>query len=120
MDTSIDTTTPNGILVFNILASVAQFEKDIDAQRIREGVKYAQEHGTKSGKPIGRERTPITDYQVQTTFNANNNNFSATARALTNDTGVEVSAGFVASRIKRMAVKESLQKSGVKIAVFDT
>ena len=56
MDTSIDTTTPNGILVFNILASVAQFEKDIDAQRIREGVKYAQEHGTKSGKPIaGKE-----------------------------------------------------------------
>jgi hypothetical protein len=39
---------------------------------------------------------------------------------LTNNTGVEVSAGFVASRIKRMAVKESLQKSGVKIAVFDT
>jgi DNA invertase Pin-like site-specific DNA recombinase len=120
MDTSIDTTTPNGILVFNILASVAQFEKDIDAQRIREGVKYAQEHGTKSGKPIGRERTPIADYQVQTTFDANNNNFSATARALTNNTGVEVSAGFVASRIKRMAAKEALQNSGIKITVSDT
>ena len=49
-----------------------------------------------------------------------NNNFSATARALTNDTGVEVSAGFVASRIKRMAAKEALQKSGVKIAVSAT
>ena len=118
MDTSIDSTTPNGIIVFNILASVAQFEKDIDAQK--EGVKYAQEHGTKSGKPIGRERTPITDYQVQTTFNTNNNNFSATARALTNNTGVEVSAGFVASRIKRMADKEALQTSGVKIGVPDT
>jgi hypothetical protein len=44
---------------------------------------------------------------VQTTFDANSNNFSATARALTNDTGIEVSAGFVASRIKRMAAKES-------------
>ena len=62
---------------------------------------------------------PITDYQVQTTFNANNNNFSATAWALTNNTGVEVSAGFVASRIKRIAAKEALQKSGVKIAVSD-
>jgi len=112
MDTSIDTTMPNGILVFNILASVAQFEKDIDAQRIREGVKYAQEHGTKSGKPIGRERTPITDHQMQTTFNANNNNFSATARALTNNTGVEVSAGFVASRIKRMAAKGLCKSQG--------
>jgi hypothetical protein len=57
---------------------------------------------------------------VQLTFNANNNNFSATARALTNDTGVEVSAGFVASRIKRMAAKEGLQNSGVKIAVSYT
>jgi len=43
---------------------------------------------------------------VQTTFNANNNNFSAAARALTNDTGLKVSAGFVASRIKRMEAKE--------------
>jgi len=59
-------------------------------------------------------------YQVQTTFNANNNNFSATARALTNNTGAEVSAGFVASRIKRMADKEALQTSGVKIGVPDT
>jgi len=57
---------------------------------------------------------------VQTTFNANNNNFSATARALTNNTGVEVSTDFVGSRIKRMAVKEALQKSGVKMAVSDT
>ena len=57
---------------------------------------------------------------MQTTFNANNNNFSATARALTNNTGVEVSAGFVASRIKRMADKEALQTSGVKIGVPDT
>jgi len=39
---------------------------------------------------------------------------------LTNDTGVEVSAGFVASRIKRMAAKEALQNSGVKMAVSDT
>ena len=83
-------------------------------------VKYAQEHGTKSGKPIGRERTPITDNQVQTTFNANNNNFSATPRALTNNIGVEVSAGFAASRIKLMAAKEPLQRSGVKIGFSDT
>jgi DNA invertase Pin-like site-specific DNA recombinase len=51
---------------------------------------------------------------------ANNNNFSATARALTGNTGVEVSAGFVASRIKQMAAKEALQRSGVKIRVSDT
>jgi hypothetical protein len=39
-----------------ILALIVQFEKDIDALRIREGVKYAQEHGTKSSKPIGSKK----------------------------------------------------------------
>jgi len=39
--------------------------------------------------------------------------------ALTNNTGVEVSAGFIASRIKRMAAKKPLQRSGVKIGVSD-
>jgi hypothetical protein len=57
---------------------------------------------------------------VQLTFNASNNNFSAIARALTDDTGVEVSAGFVACRINQMAAKETLQMSGVKTGVFDT
>jgi hypothetical protein len=57
---------------------------------------------------------------VQLTFNASNNNFSAIVRALTDDTGVEVSAGFVATRIKRMVAKEALQMSGVKTGVFDT
>jgi hypothetical protein len=51
---------------------------------------------------------------VQTTFNANNNDFSATAQGLANNTGVEVSAGFVASWIKQMAVKKALQRSGAK------
>jgi hypothetical protein len=50
----------------------------------------------------------------------NDNNFSAAARALTNNIGVEVSAGFVVSRIKQMAAKEALQTSGVKIGVPDT
>ena len=57
---------------------------------------------------------------MQLTFNASNNNFSAIVRALTDDTGVEVSAGFVATWIKRMVAKEALQRSGVKIAVSDT
>ena len=102
------------------MALIVQFEKDIDALRIREGVKYAQEHGTKSSKPIGSKKKPIAYYHVRTTFNAHNNNFSATAWALTNNTGVEVSAGFVARRIKWMVAKKPLQRSGVKIAVSDT
>lgn len=102
MDTSIDTTTPNGMLVFNILASVAQFEKDMIVQRVNAGIDYAREHGTKSGKSIGRQRSPITDEQVTTIFKECGSNYSAAARALTENTGIKVSPGFVASRIARM------------------
>lgn len=54
MDSAIDTTTPNGMLVFKILAAVAQCEKDLTLFRVNEGISYAQAHGTRSGKPIGR------------------------------------------------------------------
>lgn len=113
-DAAIDTTTANGMLVFNILASVAQFEKDLITQRINAGIDYAKEHGTKSGKAIGRPSALISDYDVRITLDAFGGNFSKTARALTENTGVKVSPGFVASRIKRMA----LQKVGQKKALL--
>ena len=112
-DSSIDTTTANGMLVFNILASVAQFEKDLITQRINAGIDYAREHGTKSGKAIGRPSALISDYDVRTTFDAFGGNFTKSAKALTENTGIKVSAGFIASRMKRMA----LQKVGQILAL---
>lgn len=52
----IDTDKSNSMsrLLINILSSFAQFERDVIHERIIAGVKFAQKHGTKSGKPIGR------------------------------------------------------------------
>lgn len=108
MDAAIDTTTPNGMLVFNILASVAQFEKDLIRLRINEGIAHAQDRGTKSGKPIGREAFEIPNEAIFEVYDKVLNNSEA-ARILTERFGKKVSPGFVSIRRKR-----ALQKVGAK------
>jgi DNA invertase Pin-like site-specific DNA recombinase len=115
MDAAIDTTTPNGVLVFGILSCVAQFEKDLDSVRILEGIDYAKKHGTKSGKPFGRPRINISDEDVLGTLARNNGNFSTTAKSLSGQFNVKVSPGFVATRQKR-----ALQTSGLKTGILET
>lgn len=47
----IDTTTPSGVLVFNIFSAMAQFEYDLTRERAISGLKAARAHGRKSGRP---------------------------------------------------------------------
>lgn len=113
MDAAIDTTTPNGMLLFNILAAVAQFEKDLIVQRVNAGIEYAQEHGTKSGKSIGRQKSDIDDDEIFEVCEQENGNRTRTAKILTERHGFEVSPGFVSLRLKR-----ALQKVGQKTGDF--
>ena len=53
---SIDTTTTGGILVFNIFASLAQFERDLIVERTNAGLVAARARGRKGGRP--RKLTP--------------------------------------------------------------
>ena len=53
---NIDTTTPMGKLLFQVVGAFAEFERSMIRQRIAVGVKRAHEHGTKSGKPFGRPK----------------------------------------------------------------
>ena len=50
----LDTSTPAGKAMFQMLGVFAEFEREIIAERIHAGLARAKEHGTKSGKPIGR------------------------------------------------------------------
>lgn len=104
-----DDANPMGKLQFHLLVAFAEFEKDTMMLRINEGIHYAQEHGTKSGKPIGRVGLNITTEEVQAIYNSNQS-FSETARVISKRLRRKVSPGFVATRIKR-----SLQKPGGKI-----
>lgn len=113
MDTSIDTTTPNGLLMFNILASVAQFEKDLIVLRINEGMTYAKQHGTKSGCPIGRKSYNIPLENVCKALQLGLGNYSEAARILSKEFSQTVTPGFVLSRLKRAGIaKEGLLKVG--------
>lgn len=49
----IDTTTPQGRLVFNIFASLAEFERDLIRERTQAGLKAARARGRKGGRPGG-------------------------------------------------------------------
>jgi DNA invertase Pin-like site-specific DNA recombinase len=51
----IDTTTPSGELLFHIMGAVAQFERDLIAERVRAGIAHARA----MGKHIGRPRAPV-------------------------------------------------------------
>ena len=53
----LDTGTPAGKAMFQMLGVFAEFEREIIAERIHAGLARAREQGTKSGKPIGRPRT---------------------------------------------------------------
>ena len=51
---AVDTTTPAGRALFQMLGVFAEFERAIIQERIHAGMTRAREMGTKSGKPIGR------------------------------------------------------------------
>jgi DNA invertase Pin-like site-specific DNA recombinase len=53
---AVDTTTPAGRALFQMLGVFAEFERAIIQERITAGIVRAREKGTKSGKPIGRAR----------------------------------------------------------------
>ena len=57
---NIDTKTPTGKLLFNMLSSIAEFELTLRAERVRDGIKKAKSNGVKFGA-----KRKLTDEQVQ-------------------------------------------------------
>jgi DNA invertase Pin-like site-specific DNA recombinase len=53
---AVDTTTPAGKALFQMLGVFAEFERSIIQERIHAGIARARVAGTKSGKPIGRAK----------------------------------------------------------------
>ena len=51
MHEGIDTSTPNGRLVFGIFASIAEFERELIRDRVRSGLRNARAKGMRLGRP---------------------------------------------------------------------
>ncbi len=63
----VDTTTPSGQLLFHIVGAVAQFERDLIAERVRAGMAHARA----MGKHIGRPRAKVDAEQITRMRNEN-------------------------------------------------
>lgn len=48
---NVDTASPDGMLVFTVLAAMAQWERETIRRRTREGLKAARSRGKKIGRP---------------------------------------------------------------------
>ena len=58
----VDTSTPNGRLVFGIFASIAEFERELIRDRVRSGLAAARA----MGKKIGRPRVAVNARRIAT------------------------------------------------------
>jgi DNA invertase Pin-like site-specific DNA recombinase len=47
----VDTSTPNGRLIFGIFASIAEFERELIRDRVRSGLAHARAKGVSLGRP---------------------------------------------------------------------
>jgi DNA invertase Pin-like site-specific DNA recombinase len=56
---SIDTTTPQGRLIFNIFASLAEFEREVIRERTNAGLAAARSRGRLGGRPKGLSKEAI-------------------------------------------------------------
>jgi DNA invertase Pin-like site-specific DNA recombinase len=54
----LDTSTPTGKLILNLLGSIAQFERELTLERQREGIAKAKAEGKYKGRaPTARAKT---------------------------------------------------------------
>ena len=47
----MDTTTPSGKLLFNVIGSIACFERDLIRERVKAGIERAKKQGKRLGRP---------------------------------------------------------------------
>ncbi len=78
----VDTTTPSGQLLFHVVGAVAQFERDLIAERVRADLAHARA----LGKHIGRPRAEVDFAQV-----ANLRNQNLSLRNIAKSLGIPVS-----------------------------
>ena len=77
LDQAIDTSTPAGRLLFHVLGSIAEFERDLIRERTVAGLRAAKRRGAR----IGRPRTRVSRSQLAEASQAGNS-LAAIARLL--------------------------------------
>lgn len=79
----VDTTTSQGRLIFNIFASLAEFERDIIRERTKAGLRAARARGKTGGRPRGiPKHHEATAYAAETLYREGNLSVNQIAKKL--------------------------------------
>lgn len=65
IDQSIDTSTPTGRLLFNMLASIAEFETEIRKERQLDGIHQAKSKGVHFGRESALSDSQVADLKMK-------------------------------------------------------
>jgi DNA invertase Pin-like site-specific DNA recombinase len=57
LDLGVDTTTPSGEMVANVMATFAQFERRLIGQRTKDALAVKKREGVRLGRPIAVDKT---------------------------------------------------------------
>ena len=93
----VDTSTPNGRLVFGIFASIAEFERELIRDRVRSGMAAARARGAR----IGRPRKPV-DADKVAELRAQGASWRMIARELGVGVGTVRNCGQKSQRVARL------------------
>lgn len=64
---SIDTGTPSGKLLFTLMSAIAEFERDVIAERTAEGLRSARAKGHAGGRPRTKKEKLVQALRLYTT-----------------------------------------------------
>ncbi len=98
LDQGIDTTTPTGRLLFNVLGAIAEFERDLIRERVTAGLRSAKRRGVRIGRPraLDAERSErLVDLFEE----------GASLRAISRALGV--GNGTVADEVRRLGLRRA-------------
>lgn len=105
LDLGVDTTTPNGELVANIMISMAQWERRIIGERTKSALKAVKARGTRVGRKSGVDAETI---KLITILRGQGQSWQRIADTLT-ASGVKTSQGGVwhGSTVRKLHLRES-------------
>ena len=101
---SIDMSTKEGRMFFGMMASINEYERELIAERMAEGRAYAEQHGTKSGKPCHRPEKVI-DWEKVQRLRDQKLSWGMIARVLAADPATKVSGQTLINQARKKGMK---------------
>jgi DNA invertase Pin-like site-specific DNA recombinase len=92
LDPAIDLASPHGRMIAGILASLAEWERELISQRTKEGLAQARERGSRMGPPDSRRIPPELRERILAMRQRDRMSFRAIALTLTEE-GVPTATG---------------------------